>query len=107
MATVLLDVAGEGQWSSADGVVSVDLSSSRFWTEGSDESVVIDARGHHDAGVALLGRIPLHVRVRGLITDREAPEDHHDAYLAGATRIHVAGRGAHDPHALLEAFSED
>jgi hypothetical protein len=98
MRRALLDLTGDHRWRTAPwstGLIHVDLSNVSLLGPGAfDVSVIIDARGRHEEGIALLEQLR-GVRHRELIllTDREAPDQHSAAYLAGATRICVLGAG--------------
>jgi hypothetical protein len=107
---VLLDLRGDPRWhalAAARRVVHVPLTDSAFWTNrGDDAPIVLDARGRHTDGVALLARLPHDARKRRiLLTDRDSPLEHAAAYDAGATEIIVASLGEMDPTAVLERLA--
>ena len=107
MRPTILDLSGDERWRVAAGssrALYVSLADSRFWIGTADENpLIIDARGRHDEGVALLAAIGSHPRRhRILLTDRETPRAHGAAYLAGATRVVVMSCGDLAAPSLLD-----
>jgi hypothetical protein len=103
MRSFIVDLAGDPAWNAAassHGAQYVLLSADPWAAREGCDLLIVDGRGRFERGMKLIASAVPHATARVLVTERELPSDHQQAYLAGATRVIVMGE-AEGGHAAL------